>query len=258
MTPTRHSTATTRDSGQGDALSDVTFTACISPQQATATRGTRRQHTCSRFHSDTARRVSTRHQPTTNGKCPTDECSLLALALAELFGHGLGRHNRVDRAEDDGPRRPRLVDYRHLCGKQPPTKVRPQNCPEWALTSARGCRPGARHAAPRVGQPRPTGAGGERLALFSTWTGTLCLVARLASSVMMTAVPGASTSEKNGDFSSPGRHTWKGRPCAPILTTVISEPMGERQGVFLQVGQALAQGSSGQPTRGRPNKVRAA
>ena len=56
-----------------------------------------------------------------------------ALALAKLFGHRLGRHDRVDRAEDDGPRRPRLVDYRHLCGiwKRRPARS-DQNCPKRA------------------------------------------------------------------------------------------------------------------------------
>eukprot|EP00966_Prymnesium_polylepis_P041835 971851-Prymnesium_polylepis.3 len=55
-----------------------------------------------------------------------------------------------------------------------------------------------------------------------TTSGTACCVARLAAIVMITAVPGASTSLKNGAVS-PMRRRAKGRPCAPSLTTVMSE-----------------------------------
>ena len=78
-----------------------------------------RQHICSRSrHHSYAAGVST--SSTHQDQRKVGSLSLLpltfALALAKLFGHRLGRHDRVDRAEDDGPRRPRLVDYRHLCG----------------------------------------------------------------------------------------------------------------------------------------------
>ena len=91
-------------------------------------------HLCSRHHSYAAG-VST--SSTHQDQRKVGSLSLLpltfALALAKLFGHRLGRHDRVDRAEDDGPRRPRLVDYRHLCGiwKRRPARS-DQNCPERA------------------------------------------------------------------------------------------------------------------------------